>query len=137
MTGFLDSGMPNPMSILSLASYKDLGYEIDESMAEEYFLPSEFQRPFNAEKIEIFGDALVFDLADYREHEIGPAQEDLTGAVGGIIGLMIIGMFGLGALMWANNNKQIKLLQRIAASQPSEQSIIPQRQGTKNAMFNQ
>ncbi|MDE2875985.1 MAG: hypothetical protein OXU69_15880 [Gemmatimonadota bacterium] len=41
MTPFIDGGVPNPLSIVTLASFQDLGYtEVDLSVADEFELPS-------------------------------------------------------------------------------------------------
>jgi len=41
MSPFIDGGVPNPLSIVTLASFQDLGYtEVDLSVAEEFELPS-------------------------------------------------------------------------------------------------
>ena len=41
MTGFIDGGVPNPLSIVTLASFQDLGYtEVDLSVADDFELPS-------------------------------------------------------------------------------------------------
>lgn len=42
LTGALDVGAPNPLSILTIGSLVDLGYGVDLSQAEPYTLPSEF-----------------------------------------------------------------------------------------------
>jgi hypothetical protein len=39
MTGFLDSGS-NPLSLLTIAAFKDMGYEVDYGQAEVYSLPA-------------------------------------------------------------------------------------------------
>lgn len=39
MTGFLDGGVPNPLSRLSVAALEDIGYEVDLSRADAYSLP--------------------------------------------------------------------------------------------------
>lgn len=40
MTGFLDQGTDNPLSELTVRSLTDIGYEVDPSQAEPYFLPA-------------------------------------------------------------------------------------------------
>lgn len=40
MTGFLDAGTPNPLSIITVGSLQDLGYEVDFTVADEYTPPS-------------------------------------------------------------------------------------------------
>lgn len=41
MSPFIDGGVPNPLSVVTLASFQDLGYsEVDLSVADEYELPS-------------------------------------------------------------------------------------------------
>lgn len=39
MTGFINSGVDNPLSRLSLASLEDIGYQVDLSQADSYSLP--------------------------------------------------------------------------------------------------
>lgn len=41
LTGALDAGVPNPLSILTIGSLVDLGYTVDLSQAQPYTLPSE------------------------------------------------------------------------------------------------
>ena len=41
MTPFLNGGVPNPLSVVTLASFQDLGYEeVDVSLADEFALPT-------------------------------------------------------------------------------------------------
>ena len=41
MTPFLNGGVPNPLSVVTLASFQDLGYEeVDVSLADDYSLPT-------------------------------------------------------------------------------------------------
>ncbi len=40
MTGYLDSGVANPLSRMSIASLKDLGYAVDLSKADPYMIPA-------------------------------------------------------------------------------------------------
>lgn len=41
MTGSIDGGVPNPLSVVTLASFQDVGYtEVDLSVADEFELPS-------------------------------------------------------------------------------------------------
>jgi Leishmanolysin len=40
MTGFLNGGVPNPLSRMTLASMQDLGYSIDLSKADSYTIPA-------------------------------------------------------------------------------------------------
>jgi hypothetical protein len=40
MTGFLNAGVVNPLSIMSVQALKDLGYTVDASKAEAYVLPA-------------------------------------------------------------------------------------------------
>ena len=41
MSPFIDGGVPNPLSVVTLASFQDLGYrQVDLSVADEYELPS-------------------------------------------------------------------------------------------------
>lgn len=39
MTGFLDGGIDNPLSRVSLAALADIGYEVDQNQADSYTLP--------------------------------------------------------------------------------------------------
>jgi hypothetical protein len=39
MTGFYDSGVANPLSAVSAASLRDLGYVVDDSRTEAFTLP--------------------------------------------------------------------------------------------------
>jgi hypothetical protein len=41
MTGFINENMDNPLSLLSVKALKDLGYTVDESLAEAYTIPGE------------------------------------------------------------------------------------------------
>jgi Leishmanolysin len=45
MTGFLDSGVPNPLSKLTIASLKDLGYTVNLDAAEAYTLGATLSNP--------------------------------------------------------------------------------------------
>ena len=50
MTSFVNGGVPNPLSVLTLASFQDLGYEqVDLSLADEFVLPPQAVAPDIAE----------------------------------------------------------------------------------------
>jgi hypothetical protein len=40
MTGYLDEGVSNPLSIMTIKSLIDLGYTVDVSKAQDYTIPS-------------------------------------------------------------------------------------------------
>ena len=40
MTGWLDSGRPNPVSRITIGGFEDIGYSVDYDVAEEYTLAS-------------------------------------------------------------------------------------------------
>eukprot|EP00924_Labyrinthula_sp_SR-Ha-C_P010132 snap_masked-scaffold_40-processed-gene-2.39-mRNA-1 protein AED:1.00 eAED:1.00 QI:0/-1/0/0/-1/1/1/0/319 len=61
MTGYLNSGVFNPASIMTIKSFIDMGYEVDLSVAESYTLP---KQAFTGEKIQLGAD--MIDLG-YRE----------------------------------------------------------------------
>ena len=66
MSPFLDGGVPNPLSIVTLASFQDLGYEqVDLSLADEFELSmsSPDLAPDSADQIRIGGDILRIPLA--------------------------------------------------------------------------
>lgn len=137
MTGFLDQAMPNPLSIMSVRSLEDLGYGVNIAAAESYNIPSEFQRPFNAEKLELFGDILDLEMVDIndaslRVEELG-SDDSLTNEIGGLFSLMLIGFVAMAGLMYYFNGKQRKALENILAE--ASHGKAPQELGTKNKMY--
>lgn len=62
MTGYLNGGVKNPLSIMSIKSVADLGYYVDITYAESYFIPSQYERPMYTTDIELFGDIIEYDL---------------------------------------------------------------------------
>ena len=66
MSPYLDANVPNPLSVVTLASFQDLGYkEVDLSLADEFELPlsSPDLAPDSANQIRIGGDILRIPLA--------------------------------------------------------------------------
>lgn len=63
MTGYLDVGVENPVSIMSMMSFMDMGYEVNLSYAEAYSLPKGEERDTSL-RISMGSD--VLDLG-YRE----------------------------------------------------------------------
>lgn len=143
MTGFLDQGMPNPLSIMTVLSLKDIGYSVNLDSAEDYSIPSVHQRPFFAPKIELFGDILDFDVRDFRDIDVGSEtvpenaleiddDSDLTNEFGGLFALMIIGFLAMAAMMNYYSKNQREALANLASSVtgPSDNRV-----GTKNNIY--
>jgi hypothetical protein len=61
MTGFLNAGIVNPLSVMSVQSLKDLGYTVDVAKAEAYTLPTAGVTRGSAE-MDMAGDILDFGL---------------------------------------------------------------------------
>lgn len=138
MTGFLNSGTKNPLSIMTVKALTDIGYRTNNAAAEEYFIPSEFQRPLNTDDIEMFADTLFFeprDIADIEaeqklEQEKAAAAEPVpleseTVSFLGLYGLSIVGFLILGMLMYSFQQKQQKRILALIQAQAQQQDSLP------------
>lgn len=80
MTGFLNKGAPNPLSVLSAASFLDLGLEVDLSQSDPYDPPTEL--PLRTQGLDLGGREILLrplggvDVRDGSVHPIVPAGTD-------------------------------------------------------------
>src|SRR6056297_765861 len=80
MTGFLNEGVPNPLSVLSAASFLDLGLEVDLRQSEPYEPPTELA--LRTQGTDLAGREILLrplggvDVRDGSVHPIAPAGTD-------------------------------------------------------------
>jgi hypothetical protein len=132
MTGFLNSGTRNPLSIMTVKSLLDLGYATNINSAEPYFIPSEFQRPVRSEEVEMVGDTLIFELRQLEELELEQVVIEETSGDSSLKALfvfMFIGFLALGFLMDHFQRKQNKKLAELMSSSANQKlpSYLPTR----------
>lgn len=108
MTSSLDLGMPNPVSILTLKSFMDLGYNMNLNAADEYLIPSEFTS-FGNEKVEFIGDMLAFNVREIRDADrtvtVIEGDSPYSNEFGALFGVMLIGFVGLAGMMYYFDKK--------------------------------
>lgn len=135
MTGFLNSGTKNPLSVMTIKALRDLGYNVNLGAAEQYFIPSEFQRPLFTTDLELVGDIIDFEAKDInvliedaavrdrvrngRSGEID-IESEYQNQVTGLFVVMILGFMMLAGLMVSFSRSQKKQLLAIRASSPTE-----------------
>lgn len=108
MTGYLNSGSENPLSIMTIMSLKDLGYTVDESVAEAYTVPAQAKASIDADAIELLGDILFFEEQHIEEIEALNAETSYEAQFSGLFFVVITGFMLLASLFGYLNYRQNK-----------------------------
>lgn len=122
MTGFLNSNSPNPLSILSVKSLKDLGYTVNLGSAEDYSIPSELARPLGGVNFELPGEILDFDLAEIADIDMEFARQaqavddsdQISAEFAGVFILMAAGFVALIGMMFFFAQRQTRSIEEVA-----------------------
>lgn len=132
MTGYLNQGVENPLSIMTVLSLKDLGYSVDTSTAEFYEVPAQAAASVDEENtLRLVGDALTFDLEfieDVKERisnrvsERRGSSENQEGAFAALFLVMLAGFIALGGYMTILQRKQKKQLEQIVEARVATRS---------------
>lgn len=107
MTGYLNAEGENPLSIMTILSLKDLGYVVDESVAESYSVPAQ-ARGIADNSIELFGDMLVFEPQYADELQGLVAESNYEAQFSGLFFVMISGFMLLAGMFGYLNHRQNK-----------------------------
>lgn len=115
MSGYLNAGIENPLSIMTILSLKDLGYTVDESRAEPYSVPLQARSTIDESSIELLGDMLFFEEQHIDDLVKKIGDDNYDAQFGQLFFLMIAGFFILGGLMGFLNHLSNKRLEKLLA----------------------
>lgn len=134
MTLFMNVGVPNPLSIMTVKSLRDLNFVVDISAAQDYAVPNEFTRLITDEKLEL-GNVLEFpnrdiniEIARQRVTPVGIGETEVV--IGDIRTtqeaqvLPIIGFMGAGFVAVLGAMKYFADKQRKEMSQSQSQRTV-------------
>jgi hypothetical protein len=120
MTGYLNAGVDNPFSIMSVLAIKDLGYQVNEGAAEFYSIPDGAEaREIPEDAIQLTGDMLSFNIEFFedikdRVKATRPASNEGTeDSLKALFVFMFIGFVVLGGYMSFLQSRQDKKIQEI------------------------
>lgn len=115
MTGFLNAGQDNPLSVLTIMSLRDLGYTVNLGVAEEYVPPQDVDRNIDFGRVvQLFGD-----IMEFKDEPITQAEEEATfggeydSEFAGMFILMVTGFAALAGLMAYMSAKQKKMYEQL------------------------
>ena len=77
LTGYIESaGIPMPISLFTVRSLQDLGYEVDTSQADPFPPPSGRRRLRGQNKVHLDHDILKFDVKEMQDISPKKGQEE-------------------------------------------------------------
>lgn len=110
LTGYLNSGMENPVSIMTIRSLKDMGYEVDMTSAESYEIPD---YPLRAEYHLSLGDDILniepIDMQDVLASmtmKEAPVDHNTTLAVIIVVAAAVASMLSVLFTLYIFRNKE-------------------------------
>jgi len=116
MSGYLNAGIDNPLSIMTILSLKDLGYTVDESRAEPYTVPVQPRASIDENAIEFLGDMLFFEEQHIEDLIQSSDSNNYDAQFGQLFFLMIAGFFILGGLMGFLSHLSNKRFEKLLAA---------------------